>query len=216
MRRADIPGLISEQHARADKTAGGAMIDHALLLQSRVAAEQVSSLHCTDQQLGQLTALWRCPIACQLRDQLIGRRQRDAGSLHSSQRDVISHFAGRPAGIGHHLNCETAFPQTQRRINGTHIIGDAGDDHLLPSSNLIARQIAKLSRYLYASIDYLDLAGEPTQPDELIHSAKRCDKHRGVKDGSQQKSRYPSLHLFYGIDFSSYCREKSLYIIFVI
>lgn len=36
-----------------------------------------------------------------------------------------------------------------------------------PSSNLIARQLARLPRYLYASPDYLDLAGEPSQPADL-------------------------------------------------
>lgn len=36
-----------------------------------------------------------------------------------------------------------------------------------PSSNLIARQLALLPRYLYASPDYLDVAGEPSQPADL-------------------------------------------------
>ena len=36
-----------------------------------------------------------------------------------------------------------------------------------PSSNLIARQLARLPRYLYASPDYLAVAGEPTQPADL-------------------------------------------------
>lgn len=36
-----------------------------------------------------------------------------------------------------------------------------------PSSNLIARQLANLPRYLYASPHYLELAGEPNHPSEL-------------------------------------------------
>lgn len=36
-----------------------------------------------------------------------------------------------------------------------------------PDSNLVARQIARLPRYLYASPRYLELAGEPGQPDDL-------------------------------------------------
>lgn len=37
----------------------------------------------------------------------------------------------------------------------------------LPSSNLIARQLARLPRHLYASPRYIDLAGEPEHPDDL-------------------------------------------------
>ena len=37
-----------------------------------------------------------------------------------------------------------------------------------PSSNLIARQLARLPRYLYASPDYLAVAGEPTQLADLV------------------------------------------------
>ncbi|MBL0351528.1 MAG: LysR family transcriptional regulator [Candidatus Dechloromonas phosphoritropha] len=36
-----------------------------------------------------------------------------------------------------------------------------------PSSNLIARQLARLPRYLYASPDYLAVAGEPLEPADL-------------------------------------------------
>jgi len=36
-------------------------------------------------------------------------------------------------------------------------------------SNLIARQIARLPRYLYASTGYLERYGEPTHPSELEH-----------------------------------------------
>jgi DNA-binding transcriptional LysR family regulator len=37
----------------------------------------------------------------------------------------------------------------------------------LPDSNLIARQLARLPRYLYASPRYLELSGEPSQPADL-------------------------------------------------
>ena len=37
----------------------------------------------------------------------------------------------------------------------------------LADSNLIARQIARLPRYLYASPHYLEFAGEPSHPDDL-------------------------------------------------
>lgn len=37
----------------------------------------------------------------------------------------------------------------------------------LPSSNLIARQLARVPRYLYASPRYLELSGEPHQPPDL-------------------------------------------------
>jgi DNA-binding transcriptional LysR family regulator len=37
----------------------------------------------------------------------------------------------------------------------------------LPDSNLIARQLARLPRYLYASPRYLELSGEPSRPDDL-------------------------------------------------
>lgn len=36
-----------------------------------------------------------------------------------------------------------------------------------PNSNLIARQLARLPRHLYASPRYLDAAGEPEHPDDL-------------------------------------------------
>lgn len=36
-----------------------------------------------------------------------------------------------------------------------------------PTSNLIARQLARLSRYLYASPRYLERAGEPREPADL-------------------------------------------------
>ena len=51
----------------------------------------------------------------------------------------------------------------------------------LPSSHLIARQIARLPRYLYASPHYLEFAGEPSQPTELTqHECLRL--HTQKKD----------------------------------
>lgn len=38
-----------------------------------------------------------------------------------------------------------------------------------PSSTLIARQLARLTPHLYASPRYLEIAGEPTDPAELLH-----------------------------------------------
>jgi DNA-binding transcriptional LysR family regulator len=43
-----------------------------------------------------------------------------------------------------------------------------------PSSNLIARQLARLPRYLYASPRYLELSGEPSQPIDLTHHECLC------------------------------------------
>lgn len=47
------------------------------------------------------------------------------------------------------------------------------------NSNLIARQLARLPRYLYASPRYLELAGEPGHPDEL--SQHECLRLRTAK-----------------------------------
>lgn len=47
------------------------------------------------------------------------------------------------------------------------------------SSNLIARQIARLPRYLYASPRYLELAGEPTRPADLAQH--ECLRMRTAK-----------------------------------
>lgn len=47
------------------------------------------------------------------------------------------------------------------------------------NSNLIARQLARLPRHLYASPRYLDALGEPRHPDELAHH--ECLRLRGSK-----------------------------------
>ena len=45
-----------------------------------------------------------------------------------------------------------------------------------PSSNLIARQLARLPRYLYASPRYIELFGEPSEPADLQqHECVRLD-----------------------------------------
>lgn len=41
----------------------------------------------------------------------------------------------------------------------------------LPDSQLVARRIAEVPRYLYASPDYLDAGGEPVDPDDLADHA---------------------------------------------
>ena len=49
------------------------------------------------------------------------------------------------------------------------------------SSNLIARKLASLQRYLYASPQYLEVSGEPQNPSELIHH--ECLRLRGPGSG---------------------------------
>lgn len=49
------------------------------------------------------------------------------------------------------------------------------------SSNLIARKLASLHRYLYASPQYLEVSGEPQNPSELIHH--ECLRLRGPGSG---------------------------------
>src|SRR5712664_3676272 len=51
----------------------------------------------------------------------------------------------------------------------------------LPDSNLIARQLARLPRYLYASPRYLDLSGEPSQPSDLARH--ECLRMRTAEAG---------------------------------
>jgi DNA-binding transcriptional LysR family regulator len=48
-----------------------------------------------------------------------------------------------------------------------------------PDSNLVARQLARLPRYLYASPRYLELAGEPTEPADLARH--ECLRMRPAK-----------------------------------
>jgi DNA-binding transcriptional LysR family regulator len=48
-----------------------------------------------------------------------------------------------------------------------------------PDSNLIARQLARLPRYLYASPRYLELSGEPSQPADLARHECLCFPKEG-------------------------------------
>jgi DNA-binding transcriptional LysR family regulator len=49
-----------------------------------------------------------------------------------------------------------------------------------PNSNLIARQLARLPRYVYASPRYLELAGEPNSPSDLTqHECLRMRTAKG-------------------------------------
>lgn len=50
------------------------------------------------------------------------------------------------------------------------------------NSNLIARRLASLPRYLYASPKYLELAGEPSHPDEL--RGHKCLRMRAKSESS--------------------------------
>jgi DNA-binding transcriptional LysR family regulator len=75
---------------------------------------------------------------------------------------LIAEFARRYPGISFE------FDLTPRRID---LITEPVDVAIRmgesASSNLIARQLARLPRYLYASPRYLELSGEPTQPADL-------------------------------------------------
>lgn len=75
---------------------------------------------------------------------------------------LIAEFARRYPGISFE------FDLTPRRVD---LVAEPFDVAIRmgesPSSNLIARKLALLSRYLYASPRYLDRAGEPTLPAEL-------------------------------------------------
>ncbi|PHN62707.1 LysR family transcriptional regulator [Pseudomonas viridiflava] len=50
------------------------------------------------------------------------------------------------------------------------------------NSNLIARRLASLPRYLYASPKYLEVAGEPSHPDEL--KGHKCLRMRAPSESS--------------------------------
>nr|WP_209279602.1 LysR family transcriptional regulator [Escherichia coli]QSM61409.1 HTH-type transcriptional regulator DmlR [Escherichia coli]QSM61911.1 HTH-type transcriptional regulator DmlR [Escherichia coli] len=55
-----------------------------------------------------------------------------------------------------------------------------------PSSNLIARQLALIPRYLYASPDYLAVAGEPSEPADLA-------RHECLKLRTAQSDKWALL-----------------------
>jgi DNA-binding transcriptional LysR family regulator len=75
---------------------------------------------------------------------------------------LIAEFARRHAGISFE------FDLTPRRVD---LVTEPFDVAIRvgesPDSNLIARQLARLPRYLYASPRYLERFGEPNQPADL-------------------------------------------------
>ena len=75
---------------------------------------------------------------------------------------MIAEFARRYPGISFE------FDLTPRRVD---LVAEPVDVAIrmgeLPNSHLIARQLARLPRYLYASPRYLQLSGEPSQPADL-------------------------------------------------
>lgn len=76
---------------------------------------------------------------------------------------LITEFARRYPGIAFELDL------TPRRVD---LVTEPFDVAIRmgeqPSSTLIARQLARLTPYLYASPRYLKIAGEPTDPAELL------------------------------------------------
>ena len=76
---------------------------------------------------------------------------------------LIAEFARRYPGITFDLDL------TPRRVD---LVAEPFDIAIRmgeqPSSTLIARQLARLTPYLYASPSYLKMAGEPTEPAELL------------------------------------------------
>jgi DNA-binding transcriptional LysR family regulator len=75
---------------------------------------------------------------------------------------LIAEFAQRYAGISFE------FDFTPRRVD---LVTEPFDVAIRmgesPDSNLIARQLARLPRYLYASPRYLEFSGEPSRPADL-------------------------------------------------
>ena len=76
---------------------------------------------------------------------------------------LIAEFAGRYPGI------TFDFDLTPRRVD---LVTEPVDVAIRmgepPNSNLIARRLARLPRYLYASPRYIELSGEPHQPADLV------------------------------------------------
>jgi DNA-binding transcriptional LysR family regulator len=81
----------------------------------------------------------------------------------------IAEFSRRYPGISFE------FDLTPRRVD---LVAEPFDVAIrmgeLPDSNLIARQLARLPRYLYASPRYLQLADEPTAPADLARHQCLC------------------------------------------
>ncbi|AEI82709.1 transcriptional regulator protein (plasmid) [Cupriavidus necator N-1] len=76
---------------------------------------------------------------------------------------LIAEFAQRYPGISFE------FDLTPRRVD---LVAEPFDVAIRmgepPSSNLIARRLARLPRYLYASPQYIERFGEPSQPADLV------------------------------------------------
>lgn len=88
---------------------------------------------------------------------------------------LIAEFAQRHPGISFE------FDLTPRRVDlvtePVDVAIRMGDP---PSSNLIARQLARLPRHLYASPGYLERAGEPKQPADFArHECLRLQTAKG-------------------------------------
>src|SRR4029453_13956236 len=82
---------------------------------------------------------------------------------------LVAEFAHRYPGISFD------FDRTPRRVD---LVAEPIDVAIrmgeLEDSGLIARQLARLPRYLYASPRYLELSGEPKKPDDLVKHACLC------------------------------------------
>jgi DNA-binding transcriptional LysR family regulator len=77
---------------------------------------------------------------------------------------LLAEFARRYPGISFE------FDLTPRRVDlVTEHVDVAIRMGEPPTSNLIARQLARLPRYLYASPRYIELYGEPAEPPDLMH-----------------------------------------------
>jgi DNA-binding transcriptional LysR family regulator len=82
---------------------------------------------------------------------------------------LLAEFARRYPGIRFDLDL------TPRRVD---LVAEPFDVAIrmgeLADSGLIARQLARLPRYLYASPRYLELSGEPKKPDDLTRHECLC------------------------------------------
>jgi DNA-binding transcriptional LysR family regulator len=96
----------------------------------------------------------------------------DFGTIYLAP--LIAEFAHRYPGISFE------FDLTPRRVD---LVAEPFDVAIrmgeLADSQLIARQLARLPRYLYASPRYLELSGEPKKPDDLV-------KHEWLDDGTKK------------------------------
>jgi DNA-binding transcriptional LysR family regulator len=91
----------------------------------------------------------------------------DFGTIYLAP--LIAEFAQRYPGISFE------FDLTPRRVD---MVAEPFDVAIrmgeLADSQLIARQLARLPRYLYASPRYMELFGEPKKPDDLVKHACLC------------------------------------------